>query len=44
VGVWTNTTGNYSRYTQKYLLERGIQTTVLKNFDSKTEAHAVEMI
>ncbi|MFC7279966.1 LamG-like jellyroll fold domain-containing protein [Paractinoplanes rhizophilus] len=41
-GVWTNTTGNYSRYTQKYLRERKIQTTVLQNFDSKAEAHAVE--
>ncbi|MET8151340.1 polymorphic toxin-type HINT domain-containing protein [Actinoplanes sp. NPDC049668] len=41
-GVWTNTTGNYSRYKQKYLKERGIQTTVLRNFDSKEEAHAVE--
>ncbi|MDX8149509.1 polymorphic toxin-type HINT domain-containing protein [Lentzea sp. BCCO 10_0061] len=41
-GVWTNTTGNYSRYTQKYLKTQGIQTTVLRNFDSKDAAHAVE--
>jgi hypothetical protein len=41
-GVWSNTTGNYSRYTQSYLRTKGIQTTVIRNFDSKAEAHAVE--
>jgi hypothetical protein len=40
--VWTNTTGAYSRYTQKYLLEEGIQTTIIQNFDTKEEALAVE--
>jgi RHS repeat-associated protein len=41
-GIWTNTDGKYMRYPQWKLLDDEVQVTILKNFDSKMEAHAVE--